>query len=287
MHDDDGFIDRYRAEGRFVGTPGRTVFVADHGSGPPVLFLHGIPTYSYLWRDVTPVVALDRRTIAPDLPGFGLSEKRRGWDYSVATQADSIRSLLLQLEIDRVSVVCHDFGAMVAAELIARAPELCTHLVILNTSLNPKSWSGSSPLSLLRIPILGELGLALSRQWMLKLAMRIYVNRRDRLTPDVMAHYWWPFEHGYKAALLNMSRSRLAAESDFERWRSALDRLTVPCLIAWGATDPTFTLREAHDLESLIPTSRLQVFEHANHFIPEDRPLALGRMISAFLNGAL
>ena len=278
----------YRAAGRFVATPGRNVFLHDVGSGSPVIFMHGIPTYSYVWRDVVAEVALRHRALAPDLPGFGLSEKRRDWDYSVAAQADTIHSLLLQLEIGQAAIVCHDFGALVAAEMISRAPNLFTHVVILNTSLREHSWrGGASPLSLLRIPLAGELAMAFSRQWMLTRAMRIYVDWDERLTPEVMAHYWWPFEHGYKETLLNMSRRRAAADGDFERWREALAGASVPSLIVWGADDPTFTADEARDLHQLIPGSRVKLFEHANHFIQEDRPEAVGRLINTFLEGTL
>ncbi len=225
--------------------------------------------------------------IVPDLPGFGLSEKRREWDYSVSTQADAIRSLLLQRGVERTAVVCHDFGALVAAELISRAPDIYTHLVILNTSLRLRSWSdGVSPLSLLRLPILGEMAMAMSQPWMLKRAMKVYVNNDGHLTPDVMQHYWWPFDHGFKGTLINMARNRAAESGDFDRWRAALGKLAIPCLILWGADDPTFTLAEAHDLEQSIPTAQLEVFAHANHFIPEDRPHATGRLINAFLDGA-
>lgn len=288
MRSNHDVIDDYQAGGRFVATPGRNVFLRDEGSGSPVLFLHGIPTYSYLWRDVTAEVSLRNRTLAPDLPGFGLSEKRHDWDYSVSAQADTIHSLLLQLEIDRLAIVCHDFGALVAFELISRAPQLFTHVVILNTSLRERSWSGGlSPLSLLRIPLVGNLAMAFSQQWMLTRAMRIYVNRDERLTPDVMAHYWWPFEHGYKETLLSMSRQRAAVAGDFERWRAALAGLSVPTLIVWGANDPTFTGHEARDLHGLIPGSQLKLFENANHFIQEDRPTATGRLINTFLDEAL
>ncbi|HVB64303.1 MAG TPA: alpha/beta hydrolase [Nitrolancea sp.] len=279
-------MDSYRASGRMISVPGRQLFAIDQGSGAPVLFLHGIPTYSYLWRHLLPVVALNHRVIALDLPGFGLSEKHPTWDYSVAAAADAVRSSLRQLDIERVAIVAHDFGALVAAELISRESEFCSHLVLLNTSFRPTAWTGGlSPLSLLSLPLSGELALALSRRWMLRRAMSFYVRDPERLTADVMAHYWWPFAHGFKATLLNLSRNRSAGPDDFTRWRKSLQRLTIPCLIAWGADDPTFTLTEAHDLKSLILTARLRIFERANHFVPEDQPLATGRLINAFLAG--
>ena len=224
-------IDEYRAGGRFVATPGRNVFLRDEGAGSPVLFLHGIPTYSYLWRHVVAEVAPRHRTLAPDLPGFGLSEKRSDWDYSASAQADTIRSLLLQLEIDRLAIVSHDFGALIASELISRAPELFTHVVILNTSLHARSWSGGlSPLSLLRIPVAGELAMTFSRQWMLTRAMRMYVECDERLTPDVMGHYWWPFEHGFRGTLLSMSRQQ---DGNGRRFRALARRVG-----AVGSTEP-------------------------------------------------
>jgi len=137
----------------------------------------------------------------------------------------------------------------------------------------------------LRVPLAGELAMTFSRRWMLRQAMAVYVSESQRLTDDVMSHYWWPFDHGFKATLLNLSRNRMARADDFERWRAALTQFTSPCLIAWGSNDPTFTLAELRDLTHLAPAARVQRFTHANHFVSEDRPRATGRLINAFLAG--
>lgn len=120
---------------------------------------------------------------------------------------------------------------------------------------------------------------------MLKRAMSFYVDRRDRLTDDVMAHYWWPFEHGFKGTLLNMARHRVASPDDFERWRGTLQHLSIPALIIWGASDPTFTLAEMLDLAALMPHAHVQPITDASHFLTEDKPQATGRYINAFLAG--
>lgn len=279
-------LDNYRVSGRTIEIPGKQLIAVEQGRGTPVLFLHGIPTFSYLWRDVLPVVALNHRAIALDLPGFGLSEKQSTWDYSITAQAVAVQSALRQLGINRVALVAHDMGALVAAELLSREPELVSNLILLNTSFRQAAWSGGiSPLSILRAPLAGELALAVSRRWMLKRAMMIYVHHSERLTGDVMEHYWWPFDHGFKQTLLNMARNPIARPDDFGRWRSALRQLTVPSQIIWGALDPTFTLADAHDLVSLIVGAELHVLDQANHFVPEDQPRATGRLINAFLAG--
>jgi pimeloyl-ACP methyl ester carboxylesterase len=100
-----------------------------------------------------------------------------------------------------------------------------------------------------------------------------------------MDHYWWPFEHGFKGTLLNLARQRSAAPGDFERWRGTLRYLTIPTLIVWGASDPTFTLADMRDLAALLPRARVQPITHANHFIQEDKPQAVGRLINACLAG--
>jgi pimeloyl-ACP methyl ester carboxylesterase len=275
-------LDEFRALGRFLDVADARVFVVDEGQGPPVLFLHGIPTFSFLWRDVLPFVAPEHRVLAPDLLGFGLSADTTATDYSVEHQARTVIALLDELGIDRVSLVAHDFGALVAAELILRAPERIDSLVLLNTSLRRSGWRASAPLSLLRVPVVGEIAMTLARRWMLKLAMSLYVTHDERLDGETMDAYWWPFEHGVRRTLLRLAGSRWATSERFARWRRALAGIDVPCILIWGTQDPTFG-DDLADLRDLIPQADVQVFDNANHFVPEDRPLALGRRINVFL----
>mgnify|MGYP000168036052 CR=1 FL=1 len=270
-------------EGTWVSVAGFRLFLREAGSGHPIVLLHGIPTSSFLWRRVLPVVARDYRGLAPDLLGFGRSDKPAGGDYTVAGQADLLGRLLEQLGLERYALVGHDFGVLVATELLARRPEQVTHLVILNTSFRPERWSGPSPLWLLRLPLLGELVMVLAQPWMLRLAMRPFLAEPGRLARADLDGYWEPFERSFRTTLLRLYRSAPMTAEDFRRWREALSRLAVPCLIAWGARDPLFRADEARELASLIPDARLVLFAHASHFLPEDRPQALGRLISLFL----
>lgn len=271
---------------RFVSVGGLRLHYVEAGAGPPVLLLHGIPTSSYLWRKLVPVLSPERRVIAPDLVGFGQSDKPRFRPYTVVSEADAIEGLLAALGIQRFALVGHDLGALVGAELIARDPARPTRLVLTNTSLRYDAWHGLSPLSLLRLPLAGEVAVWLARKWMLALAMRIYLAPQTRLTGAELAEYWRPFERGFKDVLLKLYRAPVAAAPDFARWRTALAALEVPCLLAWGALDPTFGVPQARDLARLMPDATVYVFEHANHFIQEDRPAALARLIDAFLAGS-
>lgn len=275
--------DAYLDGGRAVAVADRCLFLIELGTGEPVLFLHGIPTWSYVWRDVLPPVARERRCLAPDLLGFGHSAKPRGAHFGVTAQADLIAGLLDGLGIAEVALVAHDFGALVAAELTARQPARISGLVLSNTSLRRRSWRAGAPLSLLRLPLVGEAALWLARPWMLKVAMRRYVADRERLTGDVTAHYWWPFAHGYKRVLLALAREGWASGDAFHRWRQALRSYGGPALVVWGARDPTFGLDEAADVQGLLPQARLELLPGANHFLQEDQPETFARLITGFL----
>ena len=91
----------FRASGRYLDVAGHCIFLVDHGAGPPLLFLHGIPTFSYLWREVVLPLAESRRCLAPDLLGFGYSEKPSGTSFGPARQAEMVTGLLDELGIDR------------------------------------------------------------------------------------------------------------------------------------------------------------------------------------------
>ena len=93
-----------------VQVDGLTIGYRELGEGPPVLLLHGWPTSSYLWRDVMPAIARSNRVIAPDLPGFGVSDKPLGVRYDFAFFERAIDGLLEALEVDTVGLAVHDLG---------------------------------------------------------------------------------------------------------------------------------------------------------------------------------
>ncbi|MCS7050534.1 MAG: alpha/beta fold hydrolase, partial [Thermomicrobium sp.] len=140
--------------GAFVFVEGRRWFVREVGEGAPVVFLHGIPTSSFLWRNVLPVVGRGRRAVAPDLLGFGRSDKPVRGAGTVTELVQHLARLLDRLGIQECALVGHDLGGLIAAAFLDRWPERVTHLVLSNTSFRPERWRAGtiSPLSILRAP---------------------------------------------------------------------------------------------------------------------------------------
>jgi pimeloyl-ACP methyl ester carboxylesterase len=280
-------VARWRQRLTPVTVDGLRSFALDEGFGDPVVFLHGIPTQAYLWRDVARVVSRDRRVVAPDLLGFGFSDRPGASQLAPSAQAAYLRRGLTILGVDRFALVAHDFGALVAAELLALDERRVTGLVLTNTSLWSEDWSGSrlSPLAFLRAPLVGEAAFTLARPFMLEQAFRRYVEEPNRVRGDALAVYWHPFTRGFSRALLDLFRHARPTEDDFCRWRDALHAFTGPALVVWGAKDPTFRPGTGQMLANIIPNAHFERFEHANHFLQEDRPEALGRLIDVFLDG--
>ena len=272
-----------------VAVDGLRTFVLDSGMGDPVVFLHGIPTQAFLWRDVAQVVGHRWRVIAPDLLGFGFSDRPEDADLSPVGQATFVQRVLSELGVERFALVVHDYGALVGAELLARDPNQVSHLVVLNTSLWAEDWSGSrpTPFSLLKLPGVGEAAFRVARKFMLREAFRLYITERQRLTPEVMDVYWHPFTDGYGDVLLRLFRDDAGqmTEQAFCHWRDAIEAFDRPGLVIWGDQDPTFRTHLGRKIASILPAGLFELYEHSNHFVPEDRPAALGRLITVFLSG--
>lgn len=282
-----GPVAEWRAGLTPVFAGGRRTFVLDEGAGPPVVCLHGIPTSSYLWRGVAERLRHTRRVIAPDLLGFGQADMPSSADLTPVGQADVLEVVLARLGIERFALVVHDYGALVGAELLARAPEHVEHLTVLNTSFELGDWRGGSRLNsfrLLRVPGVGEAAFAAARPFMLRLAFAPYLAERRLPSDETLAVYWEPFERGFAGTLLQLARADKPAEDDFRRWRAALGDFEGPSLVAWGLKDPTFTPERGEAVMRLLPQARFIGLRHANHFVPEDRPVALARLIDAELS---
>jgi len=104
----------------------------DEGEGAPVVFVHGIPTWSYLWRRISPHLESEVRTIVPDLVGYGGSSRGEGFDRSIRVQEQALADLIDGLDLETVSLVAHDIGGGVALRYAAHNLDAVEKLVISN-----------------------------------------------------------------------------------------------------------------------------------------------------------
>jgi haloalkane dehalogenase len=264
--------DLFPYESRFAELGGATVHYVDEGEGPPLLLLHGNPTWSFLYRNIIAGLRDRYRCIAPDLPGFGLSLAPPGYHYTPAEHAVVLERLVEHLDLREVTMMCQDWGGPTGFAVATRQPERFAAFVIGNTWAWPKSDFGTQLFSRL-------LGGPIGRRQILR--NNVFVERilpdnvkLRTLTAEEMDAYRGRFStpasrvptHVFPREILR-SRPFLA---EVERGLPKLaDR---PALLVWPTRDIAFKERERRRWEALFPDHRTVILEGAGHYIQEAAP---------------
>jgi pimeloyl-ACP methyl ester carboxylesterase len=252
------------------------------GSGNPIVLLHGIPTHGYLWRNVAPwLAAAGLEATAVDLLGYGASDKPIEVDLGIAPQAQIIAATLDSLRWQGGAVVGHDIGGGVAQLLAVNRPDLVRQLILVDTiaydsfpepgiaRLKDPAWDA----------ILGAPDFDLKKG--LTKAFTRGMARSERITPELIAAYERPFE-GINGRLAYLRAARALRTEDLASRMHFVERLPIPVLIIWGALDPFQPVEYGERLAKSMSNARIEVMGDASHFVPEDAPEALARLIASF-----
>jgi pimeloyl-ACP methyl ester carboxylesterase len=240
----------------------------------PVLFFHGNPSSADDWRPFLERLEGRRRCLAPDLVGWGLSERPPDFRYSMDSLAWFVERLFMALGLERFDLVMHDWGsiALVAA---SRWPESVGRMVILNTVPLDAGFRWHWVGRLWRRRRVGELLTATTTRWSTRLLLRQATPRRGGL-PELADQIVERMDSGTKRAILELYRDadphRLGAAGD------ELFRLTAPALVLWGDDDPYIDRRFAEAFAELLPgATEVEHFAGAGHWPWLDRPEVIDR----------
>lgn len=255
---------------------GRKVVVVDHGSGEPVVFVHGNPSWSYSFRHQIDALAKRYRVVAPDLLGFGGSEGPAG-GATFIDQADMLERLLEELDLGPVHLVLHDWGGPVGLRWAARNAECVKRLVLINTTASPEFrpplyWRPFTA------PLLGDLLVRRLNLFVIGLPLALRAAQ-DR---EVWAHYRRAFQGpASREAILKFERQD-GFRKVLEEVDGKLSNLRMPCLIIWGEPDFYFRRKDRRDLLNRFPQARLFPVAGGGHFPFEDRPEEVTRTLEEF-----
>lgn len=282
--------DEFPFESRHALVDGVRIHYVEAGVGAPVLFVHGNPTWSYLWRNILPTIAETHRAIALDLPGFGRSERPAGARYDFADHARVIDGFIDALGLERLSLVLHDWGGALGMQWAVTHPERVVSVTLMSTFVAPV---GGALRLILRLPRLPGVGWLLVQQLNLfvPLVLRVGVVDRSRLTREVMRRYREPFPDAASRFPIRRWTEQLPALADdptyrvMERIGAALPTFEPPVMIVKATRDPILTMGRARWLAATLPNARLEIVEGAGHFVQEDRPEAVAALLRDFLHG--
>lgn len=261
-------------EPRYVDAGGVRMHYVDEGppGAAPVLLLHGEPSWSFLYRKMIPVlVAAGHRVVAPDLVGFGRSDKpSRREDYTYQRHVDWLTAAVTALDLRKATLFCQDWGGLLGLRLVAEHPERFARVVASNTGLP----TGEEKVS---EAFFAWQAFSQSAE-VLPVGKIIKTGCARPIAPEVIAAYDAPFpEERYKAGarqfplLVPTRPDDPAHDPNVAAWRS-LERFEKPFLTLYGDSDPV-TGGAERPFQKKVPGAAGQphaTIAKAGHFIQED-----------------
>jgi haloalkane dehalogenase len=261
------------------------------GSGDPVVFLHGNPTSSYLWRNVIPHVGTLARCLAPDLPGMGQSGRIPGGSYRFADHARYVDAWLEAVGATRdVTFVIHDWGSALGFHWAHRHPDRVRGLVYMEAIVRPLTWAewperARGIFQAMRSPAGEEL--VLQKNVFVERILPASVLRK--LTDDEMAVYRRPFAEAGESRRPTLTWPReipvdgepadvVAIVDGYARWLSASP---VPKLFV-NAEPGSILVGPPREFCRTWPNQR-EVTVKGSHFVQEDSPDEIGSAVAAFV----
>ncbi len=259
------------------------------GEGPLVVLLHGFPETSRAWRKQIPELAKRFKIVAPDLRGYGRSEKPKGIAaYRTAVLADDIAGLIAAFGAERAHVVGHDWGGGVAWTLATVHPEVVDRLVVLNCP-HPavmqralrSNWTQirrSWYIFAFQLPWLPEWAFSRGGAKALKDALRRSAKRLDTFGEADLDEYARAFTApGAATAAINYYRA--AARS-----RVQPGKIKAPTLLIWGVDDFALGIELTHGMDHLFENKpRIEYVPDTSHWVIEERPEVVNRLLLDFL----
>lgn len=253
---------------RYLDIEGLRVAYVEHGAGDPILLLHGEPTWGYLYRRMIPRLAQLGKVVVPDLIGFGRSDKPVAENaYSYRSHARWVRKFVDALGLEKITLVCQDWGGLLGIRLVAERPQLFSRLVAMNTYL-PDGSNASDAFRRWRF--------FSQRQKEMNLPAFIRRSAKRSLGDAEADAYGAPFpSREYQTAVLNFPRLvpiRPDEPGAYEN-RLAIARLQtldLPVLLIFSGGDP-ITLPGAEQLHNIFRhAAEPVILPDAGHFIQED-----------------
>jgi len=248
------------------------------GEGAPIVLVHGTPSWSYLWRNVAPVLAERFSVYLLDLLGYGNSERREHQDISITAQGRLLAELLERWGLEAPGVVGHDIGGATVLRAHLVEGRAAGRIALVDAvALNP--WNTPATLHIrTHLDAYRTMPMHIYEE-IVKAHLRTAVHRP--LADEALAAYLapWQGEDGKAAYFRKIAQW---TDDDVGALEPLLPSLRVPVRILWGEDDRWLDRSAADRRQARIPAAELRLIPDAGHFSPEDAPAAVARELLEF-----
>ncbi len=278
-------------ESRFAKVEGSIMHYVEEGSGDPILFLHGNPTSSYLWRNVIPEVKGMGRAIAPDLIGMGKSEKPR-IPYRIFDHVEYIDGFIEALGLENITLVLHDWGSFIGFHYLARNPRNVRALAFMEAIVRPMRWEDRSPQFQQMFRAFRTEGVG----WQMICRDNFFVEQVlpgaviRKLGEEEMARYREPFPDEESRRPLWQFPNDIPIEGEpadvcraVEEYGRALEKADIPMLLLTFEPGAIMGKKEIEWCRASLRKLKTVHVGPGIHFVQEDHPARIGREIRIWL----
>lgn len=255
---------------------------------PPVLMVHGNPTWSFYYRELVQRLSDRFRSIAVDHIGCGLSEKPAHFNYCLESHINNLVEFIDKKELSEINLVVHDWGGAIGLGAATKMPERFAKIVILNTAAFPPPYIPRR-IQACRIPLLGTIAV---RGFNLFAWAAIYMatERKGGLKKQVAKGMLAPYDRWSNRVAIDRFVKDIPTSENDPTWKllseieSNLDRLKhLPIQLIWGMKDWCFRPECLERFEQHFPDARVQRIEDAGHYVIEDATEQVCELVDSFL----
>lgn len=274
----------YSFKHQYFYLPEGKMHYVDEGEGEVLLFVHGTPTWSFLYRDFVKELSQNYRCIAVDNLGFGLSDKPAEYPGRPQDHAKNLSKLIRHLDLRNITLVVHDFGGPIGLGAALEQPGRINRIVIFNTWL----WETASNPAVNKInkianSMLGRF-LYLRLNFSPKVLLKKGFTDKKKLTKEIHQHYTKPFPNkDSRQSLLRLAESLYGSSDWYQaQWEKLSDLQDKPWLILWGAKDEFITTDYLKMWTDRLPQAEVKTWD-CGHFVQEERAPEAIESIESFL----
>ncbi|HAA13084.1 MAG TPA: alpha/beta hydrolase [Cytophagales bacterium] len=263
---------QYPFESKYLALEGGRMHYLDEGEGDVILFVHGTPTWSFLYRDFVRELSQNYRCIAIDHLGFGLSDKPAEVAATPQWHAQNLTAFIQALDLQDVTLVVHDFGAPIGlAAGIAQAHRI-KRVVMFNTWL----WATADEKRAQKINRMAHSGLGRFLYLNMNISPKVLLKQgfadKRHLTKAMHLQYLHPFPSKQsRVPLLDLAKALVGSSEWYQQQWLKLDALsTKDWLILWGTEDSFITTEYLQQWEQRLPQAE-KVIYNCGHFVQEEK----------------